>query len=151
MKTHDSKNQPLASAVPNAFYQAYVEAALWSSSYTAYETPEDEETQENGEDHNMDDGVYELATETEDAMLHDCAAWFRHCEQSDLPAVPEYDCPQYSDEEKSGHDLWLTRCHHGAGYWDRDLGELGDKLTEAAHAMGSRDLYVGDDGLIYQS
>jgi hypothetical protein len=45
-----------------------------------------------------------------------------------------------------GHDLWLTQNHHGAGFWDRGLGELGDELTTAAHAEGSADLYVDDEG-----
>jgi hypothetical protein len=30
-----------------------------------------------------------------------------------------------------GHDYVLTSGGHGAGFWDRGLGELGDKLTEA--------------------
>lgn len=30
-----------------------------------------------------------------------------------------------------GHDLVLTANGHGAGFWDRGLGEHGDKLTEA--------------------
>lgn len=48
-----------------------------------------------------------------------------------------------------GHDLWLTRNWHGAGFWDRGLGALGAELTEAAHAEGERDLYQGDDGRVY--
>lgn len=45
---------------------------------------------------------------------------------------------------KLGHDLWLTRNGHGAGYWDRGLGEIGTELTKAAKALGSQDLYVAD-------
>lgn len=36
------------------------------------------------------------------------------------------------EPEQIGHDLYLTSNHHGAGFWDRGLGELGDRLTEAA-------------------
>lgn len=39
-----------------------------------------------------------------------------------------------------GHDLWLTRNGHGAGFWDRkalEADELGDKLSEIARSMGS--------------
>ena len=32
----------------------------------------------------------------------------------------------------AGHDYWLTRNGHGTGYWDRDLGEIGDQLTRAS-------------------
>ena len=48
-----------------------------------------------------------------------------------------------------GHDLWLTRNGHGVGFWDRGLGELGNKLTEACKKLGSHDVYCGDDGFIY--
>jgi hypothetical protein len=49
-----------------------------------------------------------------------------------------------------GHDFWLTRNRHGAGFWDRDLGAIGQQLTDACHAFGEVDLYVGDDGKIHQ-
>lgn len=49
-----------------------------------------------------------------------------------------------------GHDFWLTRNGHGAGFWDRGLGAIGDQLTAACKAFSSIDLYVGDDGKIYQ-
>ena len=48
-----------------------------------------------------------------------------------------------------GHDFWLTRNHHGAGFWDRGLGERGERLTEHAHAYGEVHAYVGDDGAVY--
>lgn len=40
-------------------------------------------------------------------------------------------------------------CGHGAGFWDRGLGEVGDALSKACEPYGSVDLYVGDDGKIY--
>lgn len=33
----------------------------------------------------------------------------------------------------AGHDFWFTRNHDGVGFWDRDLGEIGEKLTIASH------------------
>jgi len=33
-------------------------------------------------------------------------------------------------EAAIGHDLYFTSAGHGVGFWDRDLGELGDKLSE---------------------
>lgn len=50
--------------------------------------------------------------------------------------------------EQAGHDLWLTRCGHGAGFWDRDKPH-GDELTAlVGHGtiFDNRDVYVGDDG-----
>jgi hypothetical protein len=60
-----------------------------------------------------------------------------------------------SDRDKSytfagaGHDFWLTRNGHGAGFWDRDLGKIGDKLSSNAKLLGERYLYVGDDSKVY--
>lgn len=52
--------------------------------------------------------------------------------------------------EQVGLDFWLTRNRHGAGFWDGDLpSNLGKRLTEAAHAYGECDLYLGDDKLAY--
>jgi hypothetical protein len=50
---------------------------------------------------------------------------------------------------KAGHDFWLTRNHHGAGFWDGDWADMGDVLTKASHGYRECELYVGDDGLIY--
>ena len=52
-------------------------------------------------------------------------------------------------DEQLGHDFWLTRNGHGAGFWDRGLGVIGDILTQKAHSFGEADLYVGDDGKLY--
>lgn len=45
-----------------------------------------------------------------------------------------------------GHDFLLTRDHHGAGFWDRGLGELGEHLSQIAYPYGdSEHLYVSED------
>jgi hypothetical protein len=51
--------------------------------------------------------------------------------------------------EQAGHDFWLTRNRHGAGFWDRGHGAEGADLTQHAKSFGDCDLYVGDDGGIY--
>ena len=56
---------------------------------------------------------------------------------------------EYSASEKAGHDFWLTRNGHGAGFWDRGIGETGDKLTKASEGFGEVDLYIGDNSKIY--
>lgn len=55
--------------------------------------------------------------------------------------------------EQAGHDFWLTRNRHGAGFWDRkSLGRAADaaldRLTKASHAEGEQTLIVGDDGKV---
>lgn len=46
--------------------------------------------------------------------------------------------------ERLGHDIWLTRNHHGAGFLDHWYDNE-DILDGAAKKIGSTDLYIGDD------
>lgn len=98
----------------------------------------------------------EFSTELEERMMLDCRAFVLACGEPLLDALAEY-APGYSDE-RFGHDFWLTRNGHGAGYWDRKeldvfpddaLQTLGDMLADRAKSAGTCDLYVGDDGLVY--
>lgn len=43
-------------------------------------------------------------------------------------------------DEQAGHDFYLTRNRHGAGFWDRRLGEIGARLTYAAHTYRRADV-----------
>lgn len=47
-----------------------------------------------------------------------------------------------------GADFALTRNRHGAGFWDRGFGRLGDELTELAHPYGELVIVVDDEGTI---
>ena len=52
--------------------------------------------------------------------------------------------------EYAGHDFWLTRCEHGAGFWDGDWpGGIAAAMTAYCKKIGNTDLYLGDDGKIY--
>ena len=96
-------------------------------------------------DDDDDDGrVYsadDLAPETLQAMRDECAAFISQAGA---------DLREYRERTgcSGGYDFWLTRNGHGVGFWDRELDELGDRLTAIAEQMGGRDLYAGDDGLI---
>ena len=52
------------------------------------------------------------------------------------------------DPSQIGHDLWLTRNGHGAGFWDRGLGDVGEKLSQIASKMGERNVFWDDEGKI---
>jgi len=113
------------------FTRAYIECALWSST--------DESNEAGGEPL---DSVYtadDIASETLAEMIDDCSQ-FRDLAGDKLDTL---------DDEQSGHDFWLTRNGHGAGFWGRGLGELGEALSKDAKTFGTYDLYVGDDGQIY--
>lgn len=90
-------------------------------------------------DRNYDIG--DFAPETLDRIQKDCQA-FQELAFAEL-------AESGMDTDLQGHNFWLTRCGHGTGFWDRDLGDLGDKLTELSDTFGECWMYVGDDGLIY--
>lgn len=52
-------------------------------------------------------------------------------------------------EEQNGHDFCLTRNGHGAGFWDRGYGKVGEELTEQCRPYGTLDCMLGDDEIIY--
>jgi hypothetical protein len=87
---------------------------------------------------------YDVAPETVIAMRSDVEDFVALVTKTD-PALLDG-----ISDEMIGHDFWLTRCGHGAGFWDRGLGEQGDRLTDITKTYGGRDLYLGDDGLVYQ-
>jgi hypothetical protein len=53
------------------------------------------------------------------------------------------------DDAQAGHDFYLTRNRHGAGFWARGLGEAGRTLTNMAHAYGEFDIYVSETGEVF--
>lgn len=115
------------------FTRAYIECALWSS-------PDESDTPLDASYDSSD-----IAPEAIERMRADCAKF-----QAEN-GTPDYNDPRHSDAEKAGHDFWLTRNGHGAGFWSRDeLSEVDQKrLTDAAHAFGTCNLYVGDDGQLW--
>lgn len=118
---------PIMRSVNQSFIDAYLETAIWSS------------TNEDGEPLDDDYGVEDIAPETKKQMVADCEAF---CEEAGELIEP--------DMKRAGHDFWLTRNRHGAGFWDGDWEPPADKqLTEMAHAYGSFDLYPGDDGQLH--
>lgn len=118
--------------------RAYIDCALWSS------------TDEDGDP--LDDWatIDDVDPATLAAMVADCDDFRAAVDEAGIPL------DGWTDEQ-TGHDFWLTRNRHGAGFWDRYYGpddpraEAGDRLTALAHAYGETWLYVGDDGTVYHS
>ena len=109
------------------FAKAYLIAALWSSTDEEGNPLDDEHTIEN------------IARETHNEMVFDAEKFYRENE-ADIE----------DDPSRAGHDFWLTRNGHGAGFWDGDWPEpAATRLTKASEAFGAYNLYIGDDGKIY--
>lgn len=116
----------------NDFIHAYKVCALWSST--------DESDERGGEPMDKNYGVDDIDIDTVNEMEADCREFIKENE-SMLDQVGTY--------EQHGYDFWLTRNHHGAGFWDRGYGKIGKTLTKNANAKGEVNLLVGDDGYIH--
>ena len=112
-----------------AFFDSYLECARWAS---------------NDDNDNPLDSIENIDREMSGIAL----------------AKMEKDCDRFLTEnekilegldmEKAGHNFWLTRNHHGAGFWNGDYEEnVGEILTKACESFGEINLYVGDDGKLY--
>ena len=55
-------------------------------------------------------------------------------------------------DEMIGHDFWLTRNHHGAGFWDRKeiADEDGKKLTEICHKFPEKNVFASKNEVIIE-
>jgi hypothetical protein len=122
------------------FTAAYAEAALWSSN------------DDDGEPLDSKYGFDDIDPDTMRKMRADCAK-FQQENAADIAAGAAEgvgDSGEYSSEARAGHDFWLTRNGHGVGFWDGDWPEpAATRLTDAAHAFGEVNLYVGDQGRIH--
>jgi hypothetical protein len=124
-------------SIPDSFTRQYIATALWSSN--------DESTPSGGYPLDKNYGEDDIATATLADMIGDAQDFQR--KYADL-LQEAYDSDVYVeghpyDESNAGHDFWLTRNHHGAGFWDRGLPKaLGQALTDAAHRYGEYYLFV---------
>jgi hypothetical protein len=98
----------------------------------------------------------DITPETLAQMKADCRTFYDankahiHCDGA--PMAEFWDGSSESERQAAmaGHDFWLTRCGHGAGFWDGDWPEpAASALDAASEKAGNIDLYIGDDGLIY--
>lgn len=127
---------PVEPARLEQFTNGYLAAALWST---------------NDDSGNPLDAKYseaDIDPATLERMKADCGSFYEAWQEYiDAETCLEYDS---TPESRGGHDFWLTRNGHGAGFWDGDWeAAAGKKLTAASHIYGEFNIYVGDDGKIY--
>ena len=120
-----------------AMLGAYVECALWSSTDNASESG----------------GAPLDASYSADDIHPDTLATMRRDVESFAMAnaadILTWNAGRTTPEEQAGYDLWLTRNGHGCGFWEDEWQEVGARLTDAAHALGTFDLYIGGDDRIH--
>lgn len=128
----------LAGANIDAMVTGYLECQLWVQS----DMDRAGDTGEPMLDANYD--IDDIDTDYVDAVRDELRALVAVHPIAVRMFLSHYDAAQF------GHDFYLTREHHGAGFWDRGLpGELGRYLTDIAHAAGGADdLFDNGDGVL---
>jgi len=108
------------------FTRSYIETMLWSETGGPNgDTPLD-----------RDYSAEDFDPKTLARIIADCAAFQKEC--SDW----------YDDPKQAGHDFWLTRVGHGAGFWDGDYPEpQATLLTNASKRFGHVDVVEGEYGV----
>lgn len=115
----------------SVFEKSYIETMFWSSI--------DDDT---GEPMDALYSLEDIAPETLDRIIKDCEDFQNDTIYKELTNDFNDVC--------LGHDFWLTRNRHGAGFWDGDYPKkVGNYLTDRAHSFGEIVLYRGDDGKLY--
>ncbi len=125
------------------FTTAYIECMLWSTN--------DESTPEGGVplDENYD--IKDIDDNSLRNIIVDCEAFQRKHADS-ISCGPEnllYTLLR-SVKAQAGHDFWLTRNGHGAGFWDGGWErEVGERMSKTCEKMGEVTPCVGVNGKIY--
>lgn len=135
------------------FTVQYLITALWAETVSL---PVSEEA--------LVDGYMEL---DENHPLHGISEDDALDEHFDLSDFTQYairvaiaDCAKFQDDNAkdlcdedagdAGHDFWLTRNSHDAGFWDGDYEERkGERLSEACAVFGELHIWVDEAGSLH--
>jgi len=113
------------------FTSAYLTCALWTA------------TDDNGDPLDSNFTIKDFSAQTLKQATKDCTEFLSNNPNSFNDTPDNYTIGQ------AGHDFWLTRNGHGAGFWDRDLDDAGESLTQACEDYRALDVVLGDDGKLY--
>lgn len=140
---------------PDPFTLAYIEALLFCTSIeadgVAYMVREGAAPSDYAADSNFRDAGFtweDLDPASLGQVIDDCAN-FQAKYVRFFGEGPDRGSGQYSTSEQAGHDFYLTRHGHGAGFWDGDWPEpAATALTEASKSYGETwaILYCDDKG-----
>jgi len=108
----------------NKILDGYIETALWSS----------------GDDGEFDEKtIHDVDDASKNVAKNDILQFINQANENAKDELNSY------DESQLGHYLWLSRNGHGAGFFD----DNNDKLQDIARSMKEKNVYTGDDGIIY--
>ena len=113
----------------NLFLKGYIDAALWSTTDCRDEAGNDV--------YSLDDHFSKVSNVCYIAMMARCSDFVI----SNYHKLEAFKAATCRDDSDIGHDFWLTSAGHGAGFWDRGAGQLGDELSDASEPYGNFDIY----------
>ena len=116
----------------NDFTQAYIECALWAS------------IDDNDDPLDSNYSIDDIEPDSMEKIIAECEEFQYSWANTLAEYCKLYQHPEYTSMSLAGHDYWLTRNGHGAGFWDRGIGEIGELLTKACQHQ-ERCLFVNDN------
>lgn len=143
----------LLTAQIDEVWRGYVQAMLWANAVCDVEDCEDRAA--GGDCKHVNDAMSTF--EVEDVRNPEQA----RREVEDMVLGNLRDFREYLDARESrpedgsvashfGHDFALTRNGHGAGFWDRGLAELGDRLSAASKPYGKAHIFIDEDAATFE-
>jgi len=126
------------------FVAGYREAILWAGSdwHGMVDDNPDPLDDNYGDDDWTDEAKAEMAAECLDFIRGNRADLvLAHTLRTDAAGDP------YEGWAWLGHDFALTRNGHGAGFWDRGIGDVGRRLTDACRPYGETNEWADGEHL----
>ena len=126
------------------FSAAYINTMLWATSDSRYRDAQDkDEEPPEGVGENLDEYFDGKPGEFGPGVWNEIIKECQKFQEENWADIED-------DLGQAGHDFFLTRNGHGAGFWDGDWPEeAGKRLTVAAKKFGESEPYVGDDDRLY--
>lgn len=105
------------------------------------------EIPENFDPDNLDDSVDLNIEYRINQFIKDCpeSLIFEYAEYMQEFHAGFNDRELYHGFQSLGHDLYLTSHGHGTGFYDRGIGELGNRLTGYAERIADINIWYQDD------
>lgn len=116
----------------NRIYEGYAEAAIFT-----------EEEQLKEADEEVDLNIYNIDETSKERAISDIKKFIDFVGKDAIDEAIDQKGPDFL-----GHDIWLTRNGHVAGFMDRDY-EYVALLQAGCDELGEISLVVGDEGKLY--
>jgi len=124
------------------FVRGYVRCMLWAET--------DGSDDKRGEPLDRNYGPEDVSPLSMERIRADCALFLERAgEINEEDRVRSINPDEGTVYDYAGHDFWLTRAGHGAGFWDGDWTEkVGTKLTELSNTFRECEVYVAEGSVV---